>query len=98
MLLEEALAGSGSGSGNNSSNGNINGRGDLLLSPHDAALALLSFLRDELPAGGTVAERRFVGLFPLIVDRVFGEWNADPYPPPPSSSASPPATSTATTA
>ena len=97
MLLEEALAGSGSGSGNNSNNGNINGRRDLLLSPHDAALALLSFLRDELPAGGTVAERRFVGLFPLIVDRVFGEWNADPYPPPPPSSSSPSASSPSTT-
>ena len=60
MLLEEALAGGGT-----------DGRGEL--SPHDAALALLSFLRDELPAGGTGAERRFVGHFPLIADRVFGE-------------------------
>ncbi|KAL3821635.1 hypothetical protein ACHAXA_006055 [Cyclostephanos tholiformis] len=47
------------------------------LSPHDAALALLSFLRDELPAGGAGAERRFIGLFPLIADRVFGEWATD---------------------
>jgi len=102
MLLEEALAGSGRGSGsgignNNNNNNNSNGRMDFLLSPHDAALALLSFLRDELPAGGTVAERRFVGLFPLIVDRVFGEWNAAPSSPSPSvsspSTTSSPATS-----
>ncbi|KAL7473019.1 hypothetical protein ACHAXS_013392 [Conticribra weissflogii] len=83
MLLEEALAGSnsavsgtssrpgpGTNNGNDSSrgNGNLNGT----LPPNDAALALLSFLRDELPAGGAAAEKRFVTLFPLIVDRVFG--------------------------
>jgi hypothetical protein len=45
------------------------------LSPQDTALALLSFLRDELPAGGIGAERRFVNMLLPILDRVFGEWN-----------------------
>ena len=38
----------------------------------DTALALLSFLRFELPAGGSAAEVRFCRLFPLICSRVFG--------------------------
>jgi len=60
MLLEEALAGQGKGE---------------QLPPQDTALALLSFLRDELPAGGIGAERRFVNMFLPILDRAFGEWN-----------------------
>lgn len=64
MLLEEALAVGGGG-----------GVNDPLISPHDEALAILSFVRDELPAGGTQAEKRFVRLVPLIADRVFGAWN-----------------------
>jgi len=82
MLLEEALAGSNSAvsgtssrPGTTSSNDSIRGndnRSNGTLPPNEAALALLSFLRDELPAGGAAAEKRFVNLFPLIVDRVFG--------------------------
>eukprot|EP01082_Thalassiosira_pseudonana_P004512 g4237.t1 g4237 contig15:618377-621451(-) len=60
MLLEEALSGSNTSSST------------APLPPADAALALLSFLRDELPAGGIAAEKRFINLFPLIVDRAFG--------------------------
>ena len=56
MLLEEALAGKGKGE---------------QLPPQDTALALLSFLRDELPAGGIGAERRFVNMFLPILDRAF---------------------------
>ena len=41
------------------------------LSPQDTALALLSFLRDELPADGIGAERRFVNMFLPILDRAF---------------------------
>eukprot|EP00574_Skeletonema_japonicum_P001532 CAMPEP_0201740394 /NCGR_PEP_ID=MMETSP0593-20130828/46279_1 /ASSEMBLY_ACC=CAM_ASM_000672 /TAXON_ID=267983 /ORGANISM="Skeletonema japonicum, Strain CCMP2506" /LENGTH=979 /DNA_ID=CAMNT_0048234705 /DNA_START=76 /DNA_END=3015 /DNA_ORIENTATION=+ len=68
MLLEEALSSGKSSSDTSSSSSQP-------LSPSDAALALLSFLRDELPAGGITAEKRFVNLFPLIVDRAFGELN-----------------------
>mmetsp|Transcript_35076 Transcript_35076/g.71644 ORF Transcript_35076/g.71644 Transcript_35076/m.71644 type:complete len:1018 (+) Transcript_35076:106-3159(+) len=74
MLLEEALS-SGTSSGNKSTSSPP-------LPPSDAALALLSFLRDELPAGGISAEKRFINLFSLIVDRAFGELNR---PQPPSS-------------
>mmetsp|Transcript_30955 Transcript_30955/g.65407 ORF Transcript_30955/g.65407 Transcript_30955/m.65407 type:complete len:872 (-) Transcript_30955:742-3357(-) len=87
MLLEEALAGNNNNNSNATNNNpsNINNstspnpslqqQQQSLLSPHDTALALLSFLRDELPAGGTAAEKRFVNLYPLIANRVFGEWN-----------------------
>jgi len=44
--------------------------------PAEAALALLAFLRDELPLGGTAAEARFLRLFPLLVSRIVGELNA----------------------
>ena len=83
MLLEEALSSGGGGGGASST-----AKSSLSASPlppSDAALALLSFLRDELPAGGISAEKRFVNLFPLIVDRAFGELNR---PQPPSSSSS----------
>ena len=40
--------------------------------PGDAALAMLSFIRFELPEGGTSAEERFLRLFSLLNDRVFG--------------------------
>ena len=42
------------------------------LPPTEASLALLSFLRDELPVGGASAERRFVELFPSLMGRVCG--------------------------
>ena len=45
--------------------------------PAEASLALLAFLRDELPLGGTAAEARFLRLFPLLVSRIFGELNAN---------------------
>jgi len=45
--------------------------------PAEASLALLAFLRDELPLGGTAAEARFLRLFPLLVSRIFGEINAN---------------------
>ena len=73
MLLEEALAG---GSNRNNNSTTTTSTLKPTLSPHDAALALLSFLRDELPAGGLSAEKRFVNLFPLIIDNVYGTWNA----------------------
>ncbi|KAL9188752.1 hypothetical protein ACHAXT_007130 [Thalassiosira profunda] len=79
MLLEEALAGKSAAPGTPQQS----------LSPHDEALAVLSFVRDELPAGGTAAERRFVTLFPLIVNRVFGEINAEIPPEPLSPGRSP---------
>lgn len=41
--------------------------------PHEVANALLSFLRDELPNGGSAAEVRLFRLFPQICVRVFGE-------------------------
>lgn len=72
MLLEEALS-SNTSSGKSSTD--TSSSSSQPLSPSDAALALLSFLRDELPAGGITAEKRFVNLFPLIVDRAFGELN-----------------------
>mmetsp|Transcript_34840 Transcript_34840/g.62708 ORF Transcript_34840/g.62708 Transcript_34840/m.62708 type:complete len:532 (-) Transcript_34840:920-2515(-) len=80
MLLEEALAGNNSNYNDNNANptatsGSIS---NMPLSPHDEALAILSFIRDELPAGGTAAEKRFVNLFLLIVNRVFGPWNIPP--------------------
>ena len=40
--------------------------------PGDAALAMLSFIRFELPEGGTSAEERFLRLVSLLNDRVFG--------------------------
>ena len=66
MLLEEALSSGGASTDDKSAPS---------LPPADGALALLSFLRDELPAGGSSAEKRFLRLFSLIVDRVFGELN-----------------------
>jgi hypothetical protein len=88
MLLEEALSGGansssslGSSKSSSATPGALNVTSSPPLPPSDAALALLSFLRDELPAGGITAEKRFVNLFPLIVDRVFGELIR---PPPPS--------------
>lgn len=42
------------------------------ISPAEAALALLSFVRYELPAGGSAAEARFLRLFPLLCRRLFG--------------------------
>jgi hypothetical protein len=42
------------------------------LPPHEASLALLAFLRDELPAGGAASEQRFVALFPLLMERLCG--------------------------
>ena len=41
-------------------------------SPAEAALALLSFVQVELPAGGASAEARFFRLFALLCERVFG--------------------------
>jgi len=40
--------------------------------PGDAALAMLSFVRFELPEGGASAEERFLRLFSLLNDRIFG--------------------------
>lgn len=40
--------------------------------PADSALAMLSFVRYELPAGGANAEARFFRLFSLLCDRIFG--------------------------
>jgi hypothetical protein len=40
--------------------------------PADTALAMLSFVRYELPAGGANAEARFFRLFSLLCDRLFG--------------------------
>mmetsp|Transcript_25191 Transcript_25191/g.39058 ORF Transcript_25191/g.39058 Transcript_25191/m.39058 type:complete len:1011 (+) Transcript_25191:177-3209(+) len=82
MLLEEALS-SGTSSSSSSTSGNKS-TSSPPLPPSDAALALLSFLRDELPAGGISAEKRFINLFSLIVDRAFGELNR---PQPPSATA-----------
>ncbi|KAL7480837.1 hypothetical protein ACHAW6_006499 [Cyclotella cf. meneghiniana] len=59
MLLEESLTAN-------------TGNGSQSPPPTETAFALLSFLRDELPAGGIAAERRFVHLFPLIMERCFG--------------------------
>jgi len=76
MLLEEALANQNSTTNSNNSTTNQNQQNqNQQLSPHETALALLSFLRDELPAGGTSAEKRFINLFPLINNRIFGEYN-----------------------
>lgn len=77
MLLEEALAGNTPSNSSASASSSQQLQESQRLSPHETALALLSFLRDELPAGGAVAERRFVNLYPLIVDKVFGEWNVE---------------------
>lgn len=41
-------------------------------SPSEAAQGLLSFVRFELPDGGANAEKRFIGLFSLLCDRLFG--------------------------
>mmetsp|Transcript_8983 Transcript_8983/g.13527 ORF Transcript_8983/g.13527 Transcript_8983/m.13527 type:complete len:1008 (+) Transcript_8983:56-3079(+) len=82
MLLEEALSSGTSSSSSSTSSGNKSPSPPL--PPSDAALALLSFLRDELPAGGISAEKRFINLFSLIVDRAFGELNR---PQPPSATA-----------
>ena len=72
MLLEEALAGNSNSSRQQQQQQQQQPYSQSsLLSPSDAALALLSFLRDELPAGGIAAEKRFVNFFPLVVDRSF---------------------------
>lgn len=41
--------------------------------PAETALAVLSFLQSELPAGGTAAERRFIRLYGPLCDRIFGK-------------------------
>ena len=41
-------------------------------SPAETALALLSFIQMELPAGGASAEKRFFNLFLPLCERVFG--------------------------
>ena len=40
--------------------------------PAETALAMLSFLQ-ELPAGGTAAEKRFISLYGPLCDRIFGK-------------------------
>jgi len=51
--------------------------------PADAALAVLFFLRQELPLGGAAAEARFIRLFPLLMDRIFGSLQLDTNTPAP---------------
>lgn len=46
-------------------------------SPAEAAQGLLSFVRFELQDGGANAEKRFVGLFSLLCDRLFGTLSKD---------------------
>jgi len=76
MLLEEALAcNSNINAANPTQSPNAASPSSTTLSPHGEALAILSFIQDELPAGGTAAEKRFVNLFLLIVNRIFGQWN-----------------------
>jgi hypothetical protein len=41
--------------------------------PAETALAMLSFLQNELPAGGTAAEKRFIRLYGSLCDRIFGK-------------------------
>ena len=65
MLLEEALANQNSTNTNSNNSTPSTPNQQQQLSPHETALALLSFLRDELPAGGTSAEKRFINLFPI---------------------------------
>ncbi|KAL3782307.1 hypothetical protein HJC23_001915 [Cyclotella cryptica] len=67
MLLEEALTTTTTTTSNSGNN-----NGSKPVPPSETAFALLSFLRDELPAGGIAAERRFVHLFPLLMERCFG--------------------------
>ena len=45
--------------------------------PGDAALALLSFIRYELPEGGAGAEERFLRIFSLMNDRLFGPMSGE---------------------
>jgi hypothetical protein len=45
--------------------------------PADTALALLSYVRYELPAGGANAEARFFRLFSLLCDRLFGPMSGE---------------------
>lgn len=45
--------------------------------PADSALALLSYVRYELPAGGANAEARFFRLFSLLCDRLFGPMSGE---------------------
>jgi hypothetical protein len=40
--------------------------------PTEAAQSLLSFIRYELQDGGSSAEKRFIGLFSLLCERLFG--------------------------
>jgi len=40
--------------------------------PAETALAMLSFLQSELPAGGTAAELRFVKMYGILCERIFG--------------------------
>lgn len=46
-------------------------------SPSEAAQGLLSFVRFELPDGGSNAEKRFFGLFLLLCDRFFGPLSSE---------------------
>mmetsp|Transcript_179 Transcript_179/g.242 ORF Transcript_179/g.242 Transcript_179/m.242 type:complete len:839 (-) Transcript_179:263-2779(-) len=46
-------------------------------SPAEAAQGLLSFVRFELQDGGANAEKRFIGLFSLVCDRLFGTLTKD---------------------
>lgn len=46
-------------------------------SPAEAAQGLLSFVRFELQDGGATAEKRFIGLFTLLCERLFGTMSAD---------------------
>jgi len=64
MLLEEALT---SRSHNNSAP-----------SPPDVAVALLSFLCNDLPAGGLEVQQRFARIFPLVMEWCFGNLRPDP--------------------
>eukprot|EP00585_Thalassiosira_rotula_P008193 CAMPEP_0196144662 /NCGR_PEP_ID=MMETSP0910-20130528/17397_1 /TAXON_ID=49265 /ORGANISM="Thalassiosira rotula, Strain GSO102" /LENGTH=58 /DNA_ID=CAMNT_0041406377 /DNA_START=95 /DNA_END=268 /DNA_ORIENTATION=+ len=58
MLLEEALAcNSNINAANPTQSPNAASPSSTTLSPHGEALAILSFIQDELPAGGTAAEK-----------------------------------------
>ena len=41
--------------------------------PAEVALAMLSYVQQELPAGGTAAENRFYNLYQPLCDRIFGQ-------------------------
>ena len=79
-MLEEALSPpdpssspqSKKTSQNNNSNSNNNNNNVNNHNPAETSLALLSFLQQELYYGGTAAEARFIRLFPLLIQRLFG--------------------------